>query len=150
MARPTRSNRPPGGLGRGLSPKEVGFSEAAGLGELKLKFQKLSKGMQRKAMREAIRKAATPVVTRARKEIDVRDRTGFLRKNIAMTVTASGTIAIALIGMRRKAFYGAFFELGTYFFKARPWLRPALIKSKNLVIERFARGLKTGINKAIR
>ncbi len=122
-----------------------------GLPRLKRDFQSLEKAARRKVLRSVLRRAAVPVRTRARKELDIRDRTGFLRKNIAITVSAiSDVVAVATIGMRRKAFYGGFFELGTAFFPARPWLVPAFIKSRNLIVERFAKAMKAELLKAIR
>lgn len=122
-----------------------------GLEELREQFSALSDRMQAKALRDAMRGAARPVVQEARARAPV--RTGRLRRNIIAKVFSGPKTVTAIIGFRaegkrgdvRNAFYGMFLELGTSRMTARPMLRPALDAKGGEAVSLFAAALRKAI-----
>lgn len=78
-------------------------------------------------------------------------QTGNLKKGIRAARTIRGYV----IGPRREAFYGRFLEFGTPNMKARPFMRPALMKAvpkfpsffKNLTIANTPEGARLNASK---
>lgn len=108
-------------------------------------FSNLTAKMQRGVLRDALRAAARPVVASAKTKVPV--RTGALKKGISQRVSVKGSKAEAIIGFRRKDFYGRFIELGTSKMSAKPFLRPALDESQQKIEEAFAQAINRGIER---
>lgn len=110
-------------------------------------FTQLTARMQRGVLRDALRAAARPVVAGAKSKVRV--RTGNLRRGITQRVSVKPSKAEAIIGFRRKEFYGRFVELGTSKMPAYPFLRPALDESQPQILEAFAAAINRGIERKI-
>ncbi len=101
-------------------------------------LDKLPKNIQKNVMVGATR-AGAKVVSDEAKRLAPRD-TGTLEKSIGITKRKSkrGQITFSVSprkGGKNDGFYGRFIELGTSKMIARPFLRPALEKSQDEVLE---------------
>lgn len=115
-----------------------------GAAEVQRKFAALSGRAQRAVVRDSLRSAARVVVKSAKRRVPV--DTGFLKKSITQRVTVQGVSqSYALVGYRKKAFYGGFIELGTSKMAAQPFLRPALDESHSEIEKAFVDALNRTI-----
>lgn len=111
-----------------------------GVPQVLRKFSELSGRAQRAVVRDALRSSARVVAAKAKQRVPV--RTGLLRKSITFNVSVKGASqAHALVGYRRKVFYGRFIELGTSKMSAKPFLRPALDESHGEIEAQFVHAL---------
>jgi len=118
--------------------------QVLGLEKLRAQFSELSDRSQREVLRNSLRSAARPVVTEAKRLVQV-DR-GDLKKAIKSALSVkSGGEAQALIGFEKDKFYGRFVELGTSKMPAEPFLRPALINKQEEVVKIIAQALAAQI-----
>jgi len=121
-----------------------------GMGVLKKQFKDLSNKMQRGTIRTALRSAAAPVLSDAKKRVPV--ATGALKKGLAVSVSVKAVEGKADIGVRRgKAGQPArrahLVEFGTRHSRAQPFLRPALETKAKVATERFGVSIKREIDK---
>lgn len=98
-----------------------------GTADVLRKFSALSAQAQRTVGRDSLRSAARVVVAKAKQRVPV--DSGLLKRSITQTVSVGNGKFEALVGYRKKAFYGGFVELGTSKMAAQPFLRPALDES---------------------
>lgn len=61
---------------------------------------------------------------------------GILQSDVTYVVRARGNIIEAVVGVRRRAFWAWFVELGTAKMAARPFLRPAVFGFKGEILKR--------------
>lgn len=94
---------------------------------------------------EEIRAEAEALAPRGSKRAPGRDP---LHENIAIEVVeAKREKAVLYIGPRKRAYHGAFLELGTVKMGARPWLRPAFDARKEQAQRRFSDALRARIRR---
>ena len=72
---------------------------------------------------------------------------GFASRNIKKKVKIEGESIVGRVGLAKEAFYALFFERGTKYMDADPWLEPALKNNQQKVIERFGAGIEKWIKK---
>jgi HK97 gp10 family phage protein len=132
-----------------------------GVSALIQKLQDLSLLDEGKALRAAVRAGMKPALQAAQNRAPVSEKPhkvytgetvqpGFLKANIAMAthVSADKQQAYALMGPRKKAFYGSLFvELGTSRAPAHPWLRPAFYATQEEQKEALAAALRAYLEK---
>jgi len=117
-----------------------------GLAEAQRRFSLLTQKMQREVLRTALRAAARPVMHEAKARVAV--DTGQLRSDIAISVSVKqATNAEALIGFRKRSYYGQFVELGTSKMPGRPFLRPALDSAGDEAVQVLGRELVEQIDR---
>lgn len=117
--------------------------------------------VERQGMREAARKAATPMLQAARAKAPV--RTGTLKKSLAVKVKTfkrgKDSTVMAIIGPDRNVVseagdkpvkYAHLVELGTQHSAAKPFLRPAFDETKDQSIKVYADSLKPAIERVAR
>ena len=114
-----------------------------GVPEVLRAFHALSNNAQRAVIRDSLRSAARVVVAKAKQRVPV--KTGLLRRSITQTVSVGGGKAEALVGYRKKAFYGGWVELGNSRMGAQPFLRPALDESHTEIEAAFIAALNRTI-----
>lgn len=110
-----------------------------GVPEVLRAFSALSNQAQRVVVRDSLRSAARVVVAKAKQRVPV--DTGLLKRSITQNVSVGSGKAEALVGYRKKAFYGGFVELGTSKMRAQPFLRPALDESHTEIEAAFVDAL---------
>jgi|TARA_Y100000034_G_scaffold133845_1_gene200620 HK97 gp10 family phage protein len=121
--------------------------------------------LQRKAIRQALNFAVTPVLQSARANIPKGTKAhktylgrivapGFASRSIKKKIKIEGTALVAKVGLKKEAFYALFYETGTSKGgphssdrPARPWLEPALEGNKTTVVKRFGEKMGTSIKK---
>lgn len=114
------------------------------IGDIQRKFAALKARTQRAVVRDSLRSAARVVVAKAKTKVPV--DTGALQRSITQTVTVQDRDrSFALVGYRKKQFYGAFVELGTSKMAAKPFLRPALDESGPEIEKAFVEALQRTI-----
>lgn len=112
----------------------------------------------RKVIRSAVTQSLTPVVQSARQDIPKGTKghktykgrlvsPGFASRNIKKKVKIEGESIVGRVGLAKEAFYALFFERGTKYMDADPWLEPALKNNQQKVIERFGAGIEKWIKK---
>jgi len=62
-------------------------------------------------------------------------RRGILKSDITHVVTAKGNVIEGIVGVKKRAFWGRFIELGTSKMGAHPFLRPAVFGNARKIIE---------------
>lgn len=62
---------------------------------------------------------------------------GILRSDITYKVEAHGEAVETIVGVKRRAFWAWFLELGTVKMSARPFLRPAVFGNRAEIMKRF-------------
>lgn len=75
---------------------------------------------------------------------------GFAMRSVRMIVTLdkAKTVARAILGVRKEAFYVLqFWELGTAYIKAVPWLQPAFYQSANASVQKVGEVMKERIDR---
>jgi len=130
--------------------------------ELDRKLAALGDAQQvRKILRSSAGTAVTPVVQSARRNVPRGTRAhktykgrlvapGFASRSIKKRVKIVGGSIVAYVGVRKEAFYALFFEGGTQYMRAQPWLEPALKDNKAKVLQRFGDGIEKWIRKVAR
>lgn len=122
-----------------------------GLRELDRNLARLSDKMQKKLVRSAVRKAAKPVLDRA-KELVPTD-TGDLRRSLKIRALKRSrrrsTIGVQVVTgvdfFKGEQYYGGMIEFGTSKMNAKPFLRPAADQSKGKARLIFRQELRSGI-----
>lgn len=120
-----------------------------GLKSLERELKRLDVKVRKNILRRALTAAANPIVKEA-KLLAPKD-SGMLRKSITKKVSgarASNNYTAAVdIGIRGRAFYGTFVELGTSTVRKQPFLRPAMDSKKNEAIAAFKKKIAEGIKR---
>ena len=80
--------------------------------------------------------AFAAAVARANAPVD----RGILQSDVTHTVRAHGNVIEAIVGVKRRAFWAWFVELGTVKMAARPFLRPAVFGYKDEIMKRATGG----------
>jgi HK97 gp10 family phage protein len=120
-----------------VSSIQVSF-HVQGAKEAAAALRQLPVELERKVLRTALRKVATPI--RDTMAEYAPRLTGELAAHILITATppvGQGSTAALVIGPDRKRFYGMFAEFGTKRQPARPWMRPAIDYHSQPAIESF-------------
>ena len=131
-----------------------------GFDEVSRKLRGLAPKLQKKALRNASRKAMNIVRNQARSNAPV--DSGLTKRNIVTQVKSRRSAVTARVGIRgggRKQgsnpFYWRFIELGFYnvkakrFIKANPFMRNSLSQNTEKVTDTMAKELKTAIENEI-
>lgn len=132
-----------------------------GLAELEAKIKALGPRLQGNILRQVAREASKPVVERARATVPVGTRLhktykgrivspGFAKRSIKLEtfLTRDKSAAIALVGVRREAYYALqFLELGTARIPRRPWLKPAFEATAGQQVQLVLSALKKRIER---
>jgi HK97 gp10 family phage protein len=128
----------------------------AGFKELENALLELPKAVGKKVLREALKKAAQPVVWDAQRNVPV--LTGELLGSIDIRATLSkrqrrgrakaGDVEMFIGPSWPKGAHGHLVEFGTSKMAARPFLRPAWDANKNGVLASIGRELWIAIDKA--
>ena len=133
--------------------------EVKGAASLERKLQALGAAASGKAIKFAAGFAMTPVLKQARANAPKGDsphptykgRTvapGFLSRSIKKKAKLSRDKKTAWVDIRigeSEAFYGRFVERGTVNMRAAPWLRPAMLSQKAIVLFRYKSKLRERI-----
>lgn len=141
--------------------------QVKGLKELDNALSRFPDELQRKVLMQALRKAAKPmrddVASRAPIRNPEEDHSPYLLKRTRSRIaTAPGNlvasvtlrmrtirgIPTALIGWRKRAFYGMFLEFGRSDQPAQPFMRPAFDAGYQQLLRDFAFELRLGIERA--
>lgn len=125
---------------------EVMRVEILGLDVLDRRLKELDRRTSGNILRKALREGMNVLKKEAKLRVPV--RTGKLKKGIHVKVTlkAKGD-CYGKLGMKKKVAYGVPVELGTSFFPARPFLRPAADTKGNDAVNAFGSRLKDEIDK---
>ena len=122
----------------------------AELAELEKRLNAVADTIAKKALRSAARKAMNEVRKEARENAP--EETGLLYKNFGLLTRAKDGEVSAKIGIRRGAkendstpFYFRFLEFGTKDMQARPFLRPALARWRQRIIDAIHDAIKRAL-----
>lgn len=130
-----------------------------GLKELNDKLNELKVQTGIKVLRQSVKNATTPAVQAMKLAVPVgtvahrtyRKRLvapGFLKRSIRAISFIRNGKAVALIGVRREAFYGInFVDRGTKFMSARKWFKSVFEDSRDAMEKRLADQLRSKIDK---
>ncbi len=132
-----------------------------GMDVLQKRLTKMGKRLGGNALRSATNKAMTPVLKQARATIKRGDRAhktykgrqvfgGFASRNVIKKSSSSRdkTFARTAVGVKSEAFYAvSFLERGTSKQPAQPWLKPAFVSQKDLVLTNFTKLLRQEVEK---
>jgi phage protein, HK97 gp10 family len=133
-----------------------------GFAELDRKLRALGPAVGGKILRQAVRQAVKPALSRAKETVPVGTvahktykgrlvSPGFALRSLRIITTKLIGGAAALLGVRREAYYALqFIELGTAKYPRHPWLGPAFQATQQQQIEALAKALKERIEKAAR
>lgn len=120
-----------------------------GLDVLDRRLKELDRRTSGNILRKAIREGMNILKKEARARVPV--RTGRLKKGIHVKVTLKKKgECYGKLGMKKKVAYGIPLELGTSFFKARSFLRPAADVKGNDAVNAFADRLRDEVNAVTR
>jgi len=127
------------------------------LAALNSRLQELSEKLGKKAVRQAARKAMTPVrnEVRANAPEDLEDDDGVkIKTSVAMTSKWKGDALYVRVGIRGGAkknpntpYYFRMVEFGTKNMPARPWMTPALESNAQDVLNTLTAELKKALDK---
>lgn len=131
----------------------------SGLKELSDKLGELDRQLAAKTLRQSVRNATTPAVRAMKLAVptgEVAHRTyrkrlvapGFLKRSVRVISFIRNGKAVALIGVRREAFYGVqFVDKGTKFMQAKPWFKSVFENARDEIEKRLADQLRAKIAK---
>lgn len=141
-------------------------SELRGVAELTRQLKELGRLEDGRAVRAAVAAGIKPALARARATAPMRSEPGlkktykgrlvapgFLRRSVktAVKLHRGKQRAIAMLGVRREAFYGlSFLELGTSRLSKRPWLVPAFETTQSEQLKALAASLRKTIDRIAR
>lgn len=111
-----------------------------GARELDRALRGLDRKIRRKVLLSGLRAVATPIKQDMARRAPHRTGSGQLRESIIVRTSPrrqSQHEAEVRIGPARSAFYGMFFEYGTRFMPARPFMRPAFDTNVRGTFSRF-------------
>lgn len=122
--------------------------KVTGAEELRRNLAKLGKAFTRPLAEADLMVAVQPMVDAARANVPLGPPSIHLRDNVGAAPDPDGAnahrwIAAVKIGALKtpvigEIFYGRFLELGTVKQSARPWLRPAYDRLRDVVVKRLA------------
>jgi len=139
-------------------PSIYGKFRASSVMDFERNINKLASDVEKQAMREAVRKASTPMLQDTRAKAPV--RTGALKESLAVKVKTykrgNNATVMAIIGPDSKfvgangdtpAKYAHLVEFGTEHSAAHPFLRPAFDATKDESQRVYAASLKPAIQR---
>src|SRR5262249_53242758 len=121
-----------------------------GLDTLLARLHTLGLIMQQKALTDIAVAGGTVVLNAARAAAPVETNAwakhpGALKRGMTLDVRKSANLreALIVVGPDQQQFYSKFVEFGTKRMRARPWLGPALERSRGAALEAMRRALET-------
>lgn len=121
--------------------------QVEGLKELEEQFGRLERSTRRGIQRKAMREALKPIRNTARRNAPKESGKG--KRNIRARVTVRGTEAVGKVGTSRGTAYMNRQEMGTRFMPAQPWLRPAADAEAQNAVRIYGRVMDEQIREAI-
>jgi HK97 gp10 family phage protein len=120
-----------------------------GLKELEESLVKLPDKLAKSALQTGLRQGAGIIRKAAIQNVRARtvERTGALIRGILVNLTVisrgiKGSEIIAKVGLGKGAQHGVPLEFGTYFFSARPFLRPAFDNNSDAALARVIEAIR--------
>lgn len=137
-------------------------STLEGVAALTRQLQALGKLEDGKALKSAVKAGIAPALKRAREIVPVGTKpfrtyqgllvnAGFLKTQLRTisTINSEHNIASGILGVSKAGYYGVkFLEMGTRKMRAQPWIRRALLESRDECEEAFKASLEKAVLKA--
>ena len=122
-----------------------------GIKQIEKKLSGMETKIARKVVRQALKKAAKPILAAAKRNAPV--KTGALKKSLRVRVMKKKKhrygvmVATSAKWFTGETFYAAFVEYGTKHLPARPFLRPAMDSQKTAAEKILKQEILSGIEK---
>jgi HK97 gp10 family phage protein len=139
-------------------------SQLEGVAALTKQLQALGSLEDGRALKRAVKAGIKPALTRAQQIIPVGSQPhrltngllvnyGYAKENLRTiaTINDAKNIASGILGVRKLAYYALqFVELGTHKMAAQPWIRRALLESRDDCEAAFKDSIANAVERAVR